>query len=242
MGSMETLVRPDLVPGWTQFEPTTVQLRTVTGELASMKGRGVLTLTVGGRTVSYPVWLAAVQDPCILSLDFLRATGCQLDLEKGTLCFQGGPAVTMAPPNVSVSQLTRLLTQTVAAAETSFLSFPHLYDTPLYEHGPHTPSPAAPGRGGDDTVGRCAPVAFCLRVRRPQTKPIVMVPKKGGQWRFCVDYRQLNEVTMKDSYPLPCIDEALDLVTGSSWFSSLDLRSGYFRVPFSMAARPKTAF
>ncbi|KAJ8417461.1 hypothetical protein AAFF_G00286880 [Aldrovandia affinis] len=96
-GSTVTLVRPDLVPGWTQFEPTTVQLRTVTGELAPMKGRGVLTLTVGGRTVCHPVWIAAVQDPCILGLDFLRATGCQLDLEKGTLCFQGGSAVTMGP-------------------------------------------------------------------------------------------------------------------------------------------------
>ncbi|KAJ8413752.1 hypothetical protein AAFF_G00082590 [Aldrovandia affinis] len=76
----------------------------------------------------------------------------------------------------------------------------------------------------------------------PWASPIVMVPKKGGQWRFCVDYRRLNEVTRKDSYPLPRIDKALDLVTGSSWFSSLDLRSGYFQVPLSPAARPKTAF
>ena len=49
--------------------------------------------------------------------------------------------------------------------------------------------------------------------------------------RFCVDYRPLNSVTRKDSYPLPRIDESLDLVSGSSWFSSLDLRSGYWQVP-----------
>ena len=74
-GSTVTLVRPDIVPGWTQCEPTTVQLRTVTGELAPMKGKGIMTLTVGGRTVRHPVWVAAVQDPCILGLDFLRSTG-----------------------------------------------------------------------------------------------------------------------------------------------------------------------
>lgn len=54
----------------------------------------------------------------------------------------------------------------------------------------------------------------------PWASPVVMVPKKGGEWRFCVDYRRLNEVTSKDSYPLPLVDECLDLVAGSSWFSS----------------------
>ena len=60
--------------------------------------------------------------------------------------------------------------------------------------------------------------------------------------RFCVDYRPLNSVTRKDSYPLPRIDESLDLVSGSSWFSSVDLQSGYWQVPLSPEARPKTAF
>ena len=52
----------------------------------------------------------------------------------------------------------------------------------------------------------------------------------------------MNGVTKKDSYPLPRIDESLDLVSGSSWFSALDLRSGYYQVPLSPEARPKTAF
>lgn len=54
---------------------------------------------------------------------------------------------------------------------------------------------------------------------------VVMVTKKVGWW-LCSDYRPLNNVTKKDSYPLPRIDELLDLVSGSFWFSSLDLRSG----------------
>ncbi|CAI5661042.1 unnamed protein product [Oreochromis niloticus] len=64
----------------------------------------------------------------------------------------------------------------------------------------------------------------------PSASAVVMVPKKNSpRMRFCVVYRPLNKVTKKDSYPLPRIDESLDLVAGSSWFSTLDLRSGYWQ-------------
>ncbi|KAJ8360470.1 hypothetical protein SKAU_G00169950 [Synaphobranchus kaupii] len=69
----------------------------------------------------------------------------------------------------------------------------------------------------------------------PWAAPAVLVQKKSGEWRFCVDYRRLNSATTKDSYPLPRIDEALDHISGSSWFSSLDLRSGYWQEGQSMA-------
>ncbi len=76
----------------------------------------------------------------------------------------------------------------------------------------------------------------------PWAAPMVMVWKKTGGWRPCVDFRRLNAVTRKDSYPLPRIDDALDYVAGSCWFSSLDLRSGYWQVELAAEARPKTAF
>ncbi|GFW83896.1 retrovirus-related Pol polyprotein from transposon 412 [Trichonephila clavipes] len=61
----------------------------------------------------------------------------------------------------------------------------------------------------------------------PWASSIVLVKKKDGSNRFCVDYRRLNDVTKKYSYPLPRIDDTLDTLTGNTWFSTLDLKSGH---------------
>ncbi|GFS58829.1 retrovirus-related Pol polyprotein from transposon 297 [Trichonephila clavipes] len=76
----------------------------------------------------------------------------------------------------------------------------------------------------------------------PWSSPIVLVRKKDGSWRFCVDYRKLNSVTKKDVYPLPRIDDTLDCLKGAMFFSSMDLRSGYWQIEIDEADREKTAF
>ena len=60
--------------------------------------------------------------------------------------------------------------------------------------------------------------------------------------RFCIDYRKLNDVTIKDAYPLPRIDDTLDALQHAHYVSTLDLRSGYWQVELDKASRPMTAF
>ncbi|GBO32566.1 Retrovirus-related Pol polyprotein from transposon 297 [Araneus ventricosus] len=76
----------------------------------------------------------------------------------------------------------------------------------------------------------------------PWASPILLVKKKYGSTRFCVDYRKLNDITIKNSYHLPRIDDTMDTLNGSQWFSTLDLKSGYWQVEFQPEDKEKTAF
>ena len=76
----------------------------------------------------------------------------------------------------------------------------------------------------------------------PWASPIVLVRKKDGTLRFCVDYQGLNSVTKKDNFPLPRIDDLLDQIGESRYFSTLDLASGYWQIAMDPNSREKTAF
>jgi hypothetical protein len=76
----------------------------------------------------------------------------------------------------------------------------------------------------------------------PYGAPVLFVKKKDGTLRCCIDYRQLNKITVKNRYPLPRIDDLLDQVAGHRWFSTLDLASGYYQIKLSPEDVPKTAF
>ena len=76
----------------------------------------------------------------------------------------------------------------------------------------------------------------------PYAAPVVIVPKKNGKLRICVDYRGLNAKTRKDAYPLPRIEEALDALNAAKYFCSLDLAHGYYQLPMAAKDVEKTAF
>ena len=78
--------------------------------------------------------------------------------------------------------------------------------------------------------------------RSPWCSPVLMVPKKDGTFRFCVDFRKLNSKTQWIEYPMPRVDECLESLSGSTMFTTLDLASGYWQVEVNEGDRQKTAF
>jgi len=125
--------------------------------------------------------------------------------------------------------------------------------TPLVEHtidtGNHKPirqplrrQPFQHQEYIDEETTRMLEYGIIEPAASPWASNVVLVKKKDGSLRFCVDYRRLNSITYKDSYPLPLIDNCLNALSGSSWYSTLDLRSGYYNIPIAESDRDKSAF
>ena len=94
----------------------------------------------------------------------------------------------------------------------------------------------------DDQVDILMKTGMASPSMSPWASNVVLVKKSDGSLRFCIDYRQLNSITVKDSFPLPRIDTCFDALAGAKYFSSLDLRSGYWQVENDPATADKTTF
>ena len=109
---------------------------------------------------------------------------------------------------------------------------------PIYRQ-PYRVSPAV-RTSIDNHVEKMLDLGIIQPSVSPWAAPVVLVRKKDGTERFCVDYRQLNKVTQRDSHPIPHVE--WHALHGTSYFSCLDLRSGYWQVEVDDESKPKTAF
>ena len=115
--------------------------------------------------------------------------------------------------------------------------------------GDQTPIKSRPYRvpyAQQDTVNKMVDDMLTHKIisksNSPWASPVVIIKKKDGSNRFCVDYRKLNAITIKDNYPIPLIEETLDTLKGAQFFTSLDLASGYWQIALHKLAKQKTAF
>ena len=76
----------------------------------------------------------------------------------------------------------------------------------------------------------------------PWSSLVVLVKKKDGEMRFCSDFRSVNKITKKDSFPMPLVADTLDALSGTQYFSTLDLKLGYWQIELHPSAREKTVF
>jgi len=323
-GSERTFVREDLVDA--RAVPEASQLMCgVTGECVAMRGPVLVNVGVGGVMERMPVFVAALEDPCLLGIDFLTRVGACADLREGKLrvrdrevplilggdaqsersnqrrhvtrkvaegarCRQAreddhpttvtsppsreeprrgtkedkGAAVRTLPPHLedvacrSAAHLseaqTKVMRQLLAQYADVFSSGNmDLGRTSLVKHTIYTrdgppikqpPRRVAPAKREEmqRAVQEMAAAGVIERSDSPWCSPVVLVAKKDGTKRFCVDYRALNAVTVTDAYPLPRMDDTLDALAGVRWFSTLDLKSGYHQVEMAEEDKKKTAF
>ncbi len=160
------------------------------------------------------------------------------------------PVVVDISPHMSATQKTELQ-HLVGQFSDVFSPLPGR--TRVLQHDVHTPPgtivrqrpyriPEARRHAVEEGIQEMLKLGVIEPSRSPWSSPIVMVPKPDGILRFCNDFRRLNEVSEFDGYPMPRVDELLERLGRARFISTLDLTKGYWQVPLSVTAKPKTAF
>ena len=257
-------------PRWGVLSRTPIRL--ADGTPVRVGREGLLKLEFREYVRQYRLIEVDLEEDLILGMDFLEATAATIDVGRREITLGDGIVTMELHKNAgevkSVGQLRRASVDKMEKTmdkeeivEEIKLEFPGIFGnkgaefgrTTWVKHKIYTGDAVAikqrPRRlsarlweAAKAEVEKMAKLGVIERSESPWCSPVVLVNKKDGEIRFCVDYRRVNEVTKKDSYPLPNLTEMLSCLGEATWFSVLDLRSGYWQIEMTQEDKDKTAF
>ncbi|KAJ4788910.1 polyprotein [Rhynchospora pubera] len=243
-----------------------VRVRVANGDLLPTAGFcAALPIQVGQETFCVPCYSIALDEfDMVLGVQWLRLLGPILwDLSELTMTIQrDSNSVTWhGMPDTTITGLHSLATTATDLLSELLSEFADLFKEPQglpphrrQDHCIHLRTNAEPvavrpyryPHIQKDEIERQCATMLQQGIIRPSTSPfsspVLLVKKQDQTWRFCVDYRALNAQTVRDKFPIPVVEELLDELQGSRFFSKLDLRSGYHQVRMHPADVYKTAF
>ena len=194
---------------------------------------------------------------CILGIDFLRAANAQLLIGKEQIILYGRKYVSRKSNDNNVgavdtehSDINEVLKRYDYLFSTDLNKLGHCEIEPCnIDTQGHVPIKQRPYRLPltkrkivEEQIKEMQDAGVIRPSSSPWASPVVLVPKKDGSTRFCIDYRKLNSISRSDAYSLPSIQEIFDSMHGTTIFSTMDLTSGYWQFPVDETSIPKTAF
>lgn len=249
-------------PGWDSLKELGIKIKPVStfctvanGERCESIGVVSVPIRVRDRIKIFEILvIPSLKDAVILGTDFWKIMGIVPDLRSGEWVFSNLPPAKVNAiesrsnlTEIQENKLTELINE-----ECKGFSADTLGRTHLVEHVIHTDA--------EPIKQRCRPISPALqkhiekeldvmlqmdvieKSNSPWSSPILMVPKKDGSLRFCVDFRRLNSVTRRDAYPMPNVTTILDRLRDARYLSSLDIAKAYWQVPVAENSKQYTAF
>ena len=230
------------------LKPVKEQLVTLTGEKLPVKGRTIIKLF---DEVMEVIVTDKIKHDLLLGNDTLTVLNALIDCGNRVVTLKGNQYRCTVPDEMDLELGHTEICKWVEAFPDVFqenigcTDGVHVY----IDTGDHSPIrqrayriPLTRRQVVEEEVNKMLEKGVIRPSQSPWASPVTLVPKKDGSIRFCIDYRQLNAITRKDSYPLPRTQDIFDNLAGAAWFTSLDLKSGYWQIPVAECDIPKTAF
>lgn len=197
---------------------------TLTGHQLDILGSLTVTLHLGSHIFSMDMYVVRdSRQDALLGWDFFKTHGASIDTASGAFMFKN--------EKISLfSSSQALIKHSIHTSSTSPVRQRAYRTSPVLREEIHK------------QVQKLLDADLIEPSHSPWASPVILVRKKDGSYRFCIDYRRLNSITIKDAHPLPRVDDSLDALSGVTLFSTLDLSSGYWQIQMDDASREKTAF